>query len=78
MSLVWKVVNCKDKISYQIHKGKMFLTKSEHSKRVKTFLMPLKNIQVIMLIPYKPKVLFSPCDLGTADTPIERKTGTPC
>lgn len=56
----------------------MFLTTSEHSKRVKTFLMPLKNIQVIMLIPYKPKVLFSACDLGTADTPIERKTGALC
>lgn len=58
----------------------MSLTKSEHSKKKKklnTSLMPLENTTAITRIPCEPKVLFSHCDLGVADTPMERKTGTP-
>ena len=55
----------------------MFLTKSEHSKIVENFSNAFENTKAIMLTLYEPKVLFSHCDLSSADTPLEKESGTP-
>lgn len=54
----------------------MFLTKSEHSKIVENFSNAFEKYQAIILIPLE-AALFSLCDLGSADTPLEREIGTP-
>lgn len=79
MSLEQKDTKYTDKITYQIHEGKMFLTKSEHSKIVeKRFQCLQKTPKQLLLIPYESKVLFFHHDLSSAGTLLEKEIGTPC